>query len=97
MGILAMLSAFNRLKNFEPECMGETEFDLVLLDIQMPVMDGETAFKQMKREKLVRRSTVVALTGEDLDKVQETYLFMGMQGCLQKPLDKHDLEEACLK
>jgi two-component system sensor histidine kinase/response regulator len=63
-------------------------FDLVLMDIQMPVMDGfETIAAIRLREKaLGRRLPVIALTAHTIDGYNEKCLQAGMDGYVSKPI-----------
>jgi PAS domain S-box-containing protein len=63
------------------------EFDLVLMDIQMPVMDGVDALSIMRElEQLSERTLrVIALTAFALIGDQEKYLEIGFDGYLSKP------------
>ena len=60
--------------------------DLVLLDIQMPVMDGRTAFKLLKECGFQR--PIFALTANAMSHEIDDYLALGFDGYLAKPLDK---------
>lgn len=70
-------------------------FDVVLLDIQMPVMDGLTATAAIRALPDPARGHVpiVALTGEARPETLVSYLAAGMSGCLTKPLDEDLLLE----
>lgn len=70
------------------------EFDLVLMDINMPVMDGLVALSKMREfERQFNRSKtpIVALTANALIGDRERYKAHGMDDCLTKPLKKIDL------
>ena len=62
------------------------EFDLILLDIQMPVMDGEEAFKFIQATGV--SSPVLALTANTMTHEVERYLKMGFTDHLSKPIDR---------
>lgn len=71
----------------------ENEFDLILMDIQMPVMDGITATKLI-REREIHRGThvlVAALTAHILPDDQNICFSAGMDYFLRKPLSKEAL------
>lgn len=62
----------------------QSEYDLVLMDIQMPVMDGVEAFKQIKQlNKLI---PIVALTANTMPEDVSHYLDLGFSSYLAKPL-----------
>lgn len=60
--------------------------DLVLLDIQMPIMDGRAAFKLL--QKCGFQSPIFALTANAMSHEVDDYLALGFTGYLGKPLDK---------
>lgn len=68
--------------------LGEAAFDLVLLDIHMPIMDGmETIARIRDRSCPSRDVCVVALTADAMDGDRERFLAMGMDGYVPKPID----------
>ena len=70
---------------------GET-FDLVLLDVHMPVMDGKEAIKRIRASTEAWRSLpVIALTADAMSGDRERYLALGMTDYVSKPLDQREL------
>lgn len=70
-------------------------FDLVLMDIQMPIMDGTTAARMIRGlDGAVRRIPIVALTANAMPGDRDDYLAMGMTGYLSKPFTPEQLREA---
>src|SRR6185503_3203662 len=68
------------------------EFDIVLLDMHMPVMDGPTTISHIRRsDKDWAAVPVIALTADAMSGDKERYLAMGMDGYLSKPLAERDL------
>src|SRR6185312_12787359 len=79
------------------ECIKAWErggFQLVLMDVQMPVMDGYTATRQIRDlERGRRRTPIVALTANAMTGQLERCLETGMDGLLTKPLAVEQLQE----
>jgi CheY-like chemotaxis protein/anti-sigma regulatory factor (Ser/Thr protein kinase) len=72
-------------------------YDLILMDIQMPVMDGICAAAEIrKREVLIgrQRTPIVALTANAMSHQVEEYLAAGMDGHVAKPIEIAKLYEA---
>ncbi|MBF0299250.1 MAG: response regulator [Oligoflexia bacterium] len=70
------------------------KFDLILMDIQMPVMDGLTAVRKIREieQKEKRRSTpIVAQTANSYNEEIENILASGCHGHLSKPIQKLEL------
>jgi len=61
--------------------------DLVLMDIQMPVMDGYEATTLFKADETLRAIPVVALTAYAMPHEREQALAVGCAGHIEKPID----------
>ena len=70
------------------EAWRSAHFDCILMDIQMPVMGGEEALKQIRNDESAngRHVPVIALTAHALKGDQERFLAQGFDGYLTKPL-----------
>ncbi|MFM8444498.1 MAG: ATP-binding protein, partial [Methylococcus sp.] len=68
-------------------------FDLVLMDVQMPVMDGLTATREIRRNPELRDLPVIALTAGVLPEERQAALDAGMNGFLAKPLDLRQMRD----
>ena len=66
---------------------GPTDFDAVLMDIQMPVMDGLTATREIRRDDGLSGLPVVALTAGVLPEERQAALDAGIDDVLNKPLE----------
>jgi CheY-like chemotaxis protein/HPt (histidine-containing phosphotransfer) domain-containing protein len=63
-------------------------FDLVLMDVQMPVMDGVEATRRIRAlAGEVARIPIVGLTANVMSQEQARYLAAGMDECLMKPIE----------
>ncbi len=63
-------------------------FDLVLMDCQMPVMDGYQATATIRQGEAARNIPIIALTAQTLPGDRERCLESGMNGYLAKPFDR---------
>jgi signal transduction histidine kinase/ActR/RegA family two-component response regulator len=74
-------------------------FDAILMDMQMPVMDGLTATGQIRAEGMNQGTPVVALTANAMDVHRAAWEAMGVHAFLTKPIDPglltSTLAEAC--
>lgn len=66
-------------------------FELVLLDIQMPVMDGIETIQHIKKTPVLAQLPVVALTANVMQQDLETYEKQGFDGYLGKPFEREQL------
>ena len=65
------------------------DFDLVLLDLHMPVMDGSEAIRLIRASDHAWRDIpVIALTADAMAGDRERLLAMGMSGYVSKPVDQ---------
>jgi PAS domain S-box-containing protein len=76
--------------------LAQGAFDLVLMDIQMPQMDGLTATKKIREGELPGYSQIpiIAMTALAMKGDRERCLTGGMNGYVSKPLNRKELEEA---
>ena len=68
----------------------KNHFDLILMDMQMPVMDGVMATKIIRGE-LKSKVPIIALTAFAMKDDQEKYMAKGMDAFLAKPFQEDDL------
>ena len=74
-----------------------TPYDVILMDVHMPEMDGLEATRQIRAaeaENGVRRTPIVALTANAFSEDRERCLAAGMDDFLVKPLDRERLADA---
>lgn len=70
------------------------DYQLVFMDIQMPVMDGVTAAKSLREQYSKEQLPIIALTANVTTEEVEHYLAIGMNSHLGKPYDKQAMEQA---
>jgi signal transduction histidine kinase/ActR/RegA family two-component response regulator len=72
--------------------LGAATFDVVLLDVHMPVMDGiETLARIRSADALWKTIPVIALTANAMSGDRERYIKLGMDGYIAKPIDQREL------
>ncbi len=64
----------------------ERPFDLILMDVQMPKLDGFQATAQIRAEETGQRTPIIALTARVTPDIRERCMAAGMDGYLSKPL-----------
>jgi signal transduction histidine kinase/CheY-like chemotaxis protein len=71
----------------------QAAYDLILMDIQMPEMDGIEASRLIREMSTSGAASIVALTAEALEGDRERFLAAGFNGYLSKPLQAKKLRE----
>lgn len=66
-------------------------YDLVLMDIQMPVMGGYEATSIIKKERRFRDLPVIAMTAHAMNGAKQLCLEAGMDDYVSKPIEPHEL------
>ncbi|MEM7004864.1 MAG: ATP-binding protein [Pseudomonadota bacterium] len=80
------------------EMLTAEHFDLVLLDMHMPLMDGHETIRRIRTSKESWSNVVViALTADAMAGDREKCLAMGMNGYVAKPVDQRELFSELLK
>ena len=80
--------AVEKVKNSAPG-----DYDLVLMDVQMPVMNGYEATKQIRAldDPALAGITILAMTANAFDEDRKKALECGMDGFLSKPIVMEEL------
>jgi two-component system sensor histidine kinase/response regulator len=70
-------------------CLSQLSFDVLLLDVQMPVMDGLEALASIRKQELQGKPhlPVIMVTANDVPGDRERYLKQGADGYVAKPVD----------
>jgi CheY-like chemotaxis protein len=76
--------------------LNEKDFDILLMDLHMPVMDGETTALYIRNE-LKNNIPILAITADVIKEKADHYEDMGMNGYVLKPFDFNDLYERILQ
>ncbi|MEH0742130.1 two-component sensor histidine kinase BarA [Vibrio cholerae] len=71
-------------------------FDMILMDIQMPKMDGVTASKAIKKLPLNEQTPVIAVTAHAMLGERDRLLKAGMDDYLTKPIEEHVLQQVLM-
>ncbi len=83
------------------ECLdylARASYDLILLDVHMPVMDGMETIKQIRASSEPwRRAPVIALTADAMSEDRQRLLRAGMSGYASKPIDRAALIREMLR
>jgi len=66
---------------------------LVLMDIQLPDLDGAAALQRLRADERTARVPVLALTAQAMQGDRERFLAAGFDGYLSKPIDVDELIE----
>jgi two-component system, sensor histidine kinase and response regulator len=80
------------------EAIERTQYDLILMDCEMPEMDGLTASREIRRRKVTRSDgkpvRIIALSGHAVSSYQAACLAAGMDGFLSKPTGLKEIRHA---
>jgi CheY-like chemotaxis protein len=72
-------------------------YDVILMDIQMPDMDGLDATRSIREQKMKKQPYIIAMTAYALDGDREEFLKAGMDDYLSKPIRMDELRLALEK
>lgn len=72
-------------------------FDAVLMDLEMPVMDGYEATRIIRSESRFDNLPIIAMTAHAINDVRDKCLRIGMDGYVAKPIDIDELLENLIK
>ncbi|MCZ8221016.1 MAG: response regulator [Acidovorax sp.] len=79
------------------DMLARAPYDIVLMDMQMPVMDGLTATRQLRQNPAWAQLPVLAMTANAMSRDRDLCLAAGMNGHLAKPIDPDELFASLLQ
>ncbi|TMO73592.1 hypothetical protein CWC20_12810 [Pseudoalteromonas aurantia] len=71
--------------------------DIILMDLQMPVMDGFTASKHIKNDENLKHITIVILSASVGKEEKQQAALLGIKDFIHKPYEQSDLERVLVK
>ncbi len=74
-----------------------TDYDIVLMDMQMPVMDGMTATREIRKDERFKDLAIVAMTANAMQGDRDRCIAAGMNDHVAKPIEPEVLWQALLK
>ena len=75
----------------------EENFDLILMDLQMPVLDGYETTKKIKEQKKWNKIPIIALTADAFPEIKKQALEVGMDEFITKPFNQEELYQKISK
>ncbi len=75
------------------EMLNQIPYNLVLMDCQMPILDGYAATRSIREQQSERQTVIIALTANAMLEDRERCLAAGMDDYLSKPISKEKLSE----
>ncbi|MBF0224002.1 MAG: response regulator [Desulfobacterales bacterium] len=79
------------------EAVIRTEYDIVLMDIQMPIMDGYEATKLIRQNKNLKNLPIIAMTAHAISGAKEECIKNGMNDYISKPIEPIKLFKTLMK
>ncbi|WP_051261947.1 ATP-binding protein [Desulfovibrio inopinatus] len=73
------------------DCVAKEHFDIVLMDMHMPIMDGITATQEIRKRYTSDELPIIAMTANAMHGDQRTCSQAGMNAHIAKPFKPHDL------
>jgi len=99
-GFLARMGVKLRIANNGQEAVDMVaahDFDAVLMDLQMPVMDGFEATRQIRATERGQHLPIIAMTAAAMSQDRQATEAIGMNAHVAKPIDAHELAHTLLQ
>ncbi|MEL6134315.1 MAG: ATP-binding protein, partial [Bacteroidota bacterium] len=74
-----------------------SKFDMVMMDMQMPVLDGVEATKMIRHEPLPHQPIIIAMTANALQEDRDKCMAAGMDDYLPKPIKPSEIQKMLIK
>jgi two-component system sensor histidine kinase/response regulator len=75
----------------------QTPYDFVLMDMQMPVMDGVTATRRLRQNPRFADLPIIAMTANVMEEDKKRCLDAGMNDHIGKPIEPEELQATLLR
>jgi CheY-like chemotaxis protein len=75
----------------------QVAYDIIFMDVQMPVMDGLTATRAIRQSSLLTQPWIIALTADAMPEDYKACMNAGMNDYMCKPINIKDVERSLLK
>jgi two-component system sensor histidine kinase/response regulator len=79
------------------EMVQRVSYDLVFMDVQMPVMDGITATREIRKVHWLGKLPIVAMTANAMEQDRRRCIEAGMNDAVIKPIDPQELWDKLLR
>jgi two-component system sensor histidine kinase/response regulator len=79
------------------DCLAQADFDMVLMDLQMPLMDGLAASREIRKQARWACLPLIALSAHDAQAGRLATVAAGMDAYLGKPIDEAALYQTLLQ
>ena len=77
--------------------MEKKDYDIILMDMEMPIMDGFTATVKIREQKKYENQTIIALTAHAMKEHRDKTIKAGCTDYLSKPVNREKLEKMLAK
>ena len=79
------------------ECIDKTKYDLIMMDMQMPLMDGYETTSTIRAQKSKPQPLIIAMTANTMSGAEQECLDCGMDDYISKPIVIDDIRNIISK